>query len=221
MRWALPGLVLSAPLDLLLGSASPHWPVWLLTAPVVGFVLHQSVRMWFEGKDNGFRSRHRGALAAIIERGGLAHRTDCGDLAYQAYEVVFYQRPDWQAAREHLHRCWDIIFLCWSMALAGAVGAALGVAALGQRPGRALLYVIALAAAALALRRKGQQTLAALHLFDRALVLAHWPLYDAVLRAICAGEGAGAIGGSTMETNATPNVDPHLFNQPETANRNR
>ena len=185
MRWALPGLVLAAPLDLLLGTGAPSWPVWLVAAPVLGFVLHQSVRTWFEGRDNGFRSRHRGALVVIIERGHLETRPDCADLAYQAYEVVFYQRSDWQPVRDHLHRCWEIVFLCWSMALAAAAGSALSVLTVGQHPGRALLYGFAQLTAAVVLWRKGQQTFDTLQLFDRGLVLAHWSLYEAALQALC------------------------------------
>ena len=188
VRWALPGLVLVAPLSWLLGAGAPPWPLWLAAAPVLGFVLHQSVRTGWEGRENGFRNRRRPALALIIERGNLSQRADSGDLAYQVYEVVFYQRADWQAARDHAHRCWDVVFLCWSMSFAAAVGGGLSVLALPQRPLLAVCYLLAALPAMFILRRKGWQTYDALQLFDRALVLAHWPLYEAALRAMTGTE---------------------------------
>ncbi len=186
IRWTLPGLVVAGPLHLLLGGwqLAPPWLVWVAAAPVIGFVLQQGVRCRFEAQGNGFRSPYRGALAVIIERGNLAQRADRGDVAYQVYEVVFYQRPDWQAARDHAHRCWDIIFLCWSTSLACSVGAIVSLLALWSHPGPAVLYLLVLSAAGLMLRRKGQQTHAALELFDRGLVVSNWPLYESVLRTI-------------------------------------
>jgi len=54
-----------------------------------------------------------------------------------------------------------------------------------RHPGLGALFLIVLIPTALILRHKGMQTHAAFELFDQALVLAHWPLYEAALQAIC------------------------------------
>ncbi|MBI3785490.1 MAG: hypothetical protein HY270_19025 [Deltaproteobacteria bacterium] len=184
LLWSVPGLMLAGPLQILLGPAMP-WPAWLLAAPTIGFALHQGVRWQFEHSGNGFRNPRRGALAAIIERGDLSRRADCGDLAYQVYEIVFYQRPEWEAIRGHAHRCWEWIFLFRSTALGAALGsvfAALAVVASWKFV--SLLLLLALPATAYVLAQKARQTESALQLFDRSLVLAHWPMYEAVLREL-------------------------------------
>jgi len=184
--WALPGVMIAGPLRLLFtnGSEAPPWWSLLAIAPAVGFVLHQTVRSFFEARDNGFRSPHRGGLDVIIERGNLTPRADRGDIAYQVYEIVFYQRPDWQAARDHAHRCWEYIFLFRGTALGCLIGSGMGVLAAHRHFGLALLYLLALLPSAYVLWKKAEQTRAALDLFDRGLVLAHWPLYAAVLAEI-------------------------------------
>ena len=186
LRWGVPGLILAGPLHLLLGCCgmAPFWAVSLVAALPLGCVLHQSVRWRFEARDNGFRSPQRAALDVIIERGNLGRRPDRGDLAYQVYETVFYQRPEWQAIRDHAHRCHDHRFLNQSTALACALGTLLSLLALGTRPGAALLYLLALPVAGFILGAKSRQTFEALELFDRALVLSHWPLYEAALQTI-------------------------------------
>lgn len=186
LRWGVPGLVLAGPLDLFLKrcGVAPPWPVLLIAAVPIGFVLQQIVRWHFEARDNGHRSPQRAALAVIIERGHLAQRSDCGDLAYQVYESVFYQRPEWQAIRDHAHRCHEHRFLSRSIALACAAGTLLSLLGMGAQPCLAVLYLLALPPVGMVLCRKGQQTIEALELFDRAVVLANWPLYDAALRAI-------------------------------------
>ncbi|MBI4516805.1 MAG: hypothetical protein HY699_13420 [Deltaproteobacteria bacterium] len=192
--WCLPGLAVIGPLALLLQPAAitAPWPVWLIASAVLGVLLHQSVRSWFEAQGNGFRSPHRAALAAIIERGQLEQRQDRGDLAYQVYELVFYEQSEWQPVRDHLHRCWFYVLWFWTIALGCALGAGLSLLALlcGARPLLALLYLAALPPLAVILRRKGGQTHAALELFDRALVLTHWPLYETKLGALLRYPGA-------------------------------
>jgi hypothetical protein len=177
--------MIAGPLQLLAGAALP-WPAWLLIAPAIGFVLNQTVRWRFERSGNGFRNPQRGALAVIIERGGLANRADRGDVAYQVYEIVFYQRPDWEAIRGHAHRCWEWIFLFQSTALGAAIATGFSLVAVAASEQRlmAALLLAALPAAAFVLRSKARETEAALQLFDRATVLAHWPLYEQVLRSI-------------------------------------
>jgi len=102
---------------------------------VLGFTIQQAVRSRFEAGEKGYRSPQRAALAEIIARGNLTARRDCGDVAYQVYEVVFYQRPDWQAARDHEHRARDSHFLCWSAAAASAAGAVLSLLGFATHPG--------------------------------------------------------------------------------------
>jgi len=196
-RWAVPGFLLAGPLHLFLDRlhAAPSWPLWLVAAPVLGFAIQQAVRSRFEAGEQGYRSPRRAALAEIIARGNLEQRRDCGDIAYQVYEVVFYQRPDWRAARDHEHRARDSHFLCWSAAAASAAGAALSLLGFGAHPALATLYFVGLAPAAVMLRRKGQQTLDALELFDRALVATNWSDFDAVLRAITARQTGSAAAG--------------------------
>ena len=190
--WALPGLIVAGPLHLFLQAwqVAPPWGVWLLFAPPVGFALHQTVRWRFEAVANGFRNPARAALAAIIERGDIDQRHNAGDLAYQVYELVFYEQRDWGPIRDHLHRSWHYVFWFRTIALACAIGAALGALALVSGAGwlLALLYLIVLSAFANVLRRKAEQTLAALHLFDRGLVLGNWPLYHAKLATLANGE---------------------------------
>ena len=192
VRWTVPGLVLAGPLHLFLNrcGVTPLWPVLLVAALPLGFVLHQIVRWRFETRDNGFRSPRRAALALIIERGNLGPRRERGDIAYQVYETVFYQRPEWQPIRDHAHRCHDHRFLSRSVALACAAGTVLSLLGLGAHPSLAVLYLFALPPIGLVVRTKSQQTLDALELFDRALVLNHWPLYEAALRAIAGHEDA-------------------------------
>ncbi len=192
LRWAVPGLIVAGPLHLFLTrwGVAPLWVVSLVAALPLGLVLQQIVRWRFEAHDNGFRSPRRAALAVIIERGNLGDRPERGDLAYQVYEYVFYQQPDWQAARDHEHRCRDYTFLNWSVALACAAGTVLSLLGIGAQPLLGGLYLLALPPVGLVLRTKGQQILDALELFDRALVLANWPLYEAALRTICAPENA-------------------------------
>jgi len=72
-------------------------------------------------------------------------------------------------------------------ALAGGIGSALSVLAAPRHLMLAGLYLLALLPSAAVLVRKAQQTRAALDLFDRALVLTHWPLYAAALRDIEGG----------------------------------
>jgi len=174
--------MLAGPLHLLIGS-DMHWGAWLLIAPAVGVVLQQTVRWRFESNDSGFRSPRRAALAAIIERGGLAGRVDCGDLAYQVYEIVFYQSPEWEAIRGHAHRCWEWTFLFQSMALGAMFGSLFAAFAALASPHFliAILLLLTLPVAAVVLLQKAQQTESSLQLFDRGLVHAHWPLYEAVL----------------------------------------
>lgn len=191
-RWGVPGLALAGPLHLFLARlhAAPRLALWLGAAPVIGFVIQQLVRLRFEAGERGFRSPHRAALAEIIARGKLEQRPDRGDLAYQVYEVVLYQRPELRAACDHEHRARDAHFLCWSTAVACAAGAVLALLGFGAQPALALLYVLTLPCAAGLLFRKGQETLAALELFDAALVRANWPLYDAALRTMTEAEPA-------------------------------
>ena len=186
LRWGVPGLVLAGPLHLLLTrcGVAPPWPVLLIAALPIGFVVQQIVRWQFEARDNGHRSPQRAALALIIERGHLAQHTDRGDIAYQVYESVFYQRPEWQAIRDHAHRCHEHCFLNSSVALACATGTVLSLLSMSARPWLAVLYLLALPPVGFVLRVKSRQTLEALELFDRAVVLANWPLYDAALEAI-------------------------------------
>ncbi|HVN85479.1 MAG TPA: hypothetical protein VMW17_11595 [Candidatus Binatia bacterium] len=183
--WALPGFIVAAPLALFLCAwhIELPWGVWLLFGPIAGLLLHQCVRWRFEADGNGFRNPRRGSLAAIIDRGRLADHRDAGDLAYQVYEFVFYDQHDWGPIRDHLHRCWHYVFWFRTIAVAGAIGAGFATLALvsGASALVALLMLIALPTFAFMLRQKAEQTLAALHLFDRALVLNHWPLYQAAL----------------------------------------
>lgn len=184
--WAVPGLIVAGPLGLFLHAWQVDVPLgaWLAFAPVAGLLMHQAVRWRFETDGNGFRNPQRGSLAAIIERGNLGDRVDRGDIAYQVYELVFYEQGDWGPIRDHLHRCWHCVFWFRTIALAGWIGAGFAALALlsGGRPVLTLLYLVALPLFALVLHRKGEQTLVALHLFDRALVLTHWRLYDEALR---------------------------------------
>jgi hypothetical protein len=179
------GLIVAGPLALLLAAwrVDAPWGVWVLFAPVAGLLLHQAVRWRFEAAGNGFRNPKRGSLAAIIESGHLAGRYDAGDLAYQAYEIVFYVQTEWREVRDHLHRCWFYVLWFRTIALACWLGSGIGAMALlsGGRAVPALLYLVVLPLFAVVLFRKGEQTLAALHLFDRALVLTHWPLYEKAL----------------------------------------
>jgi hypothetical protein len=188
--WAIPGFVVAGPAALLSESAGIRLPViaWLVSAPVIGFLLHQATRCSFEARGNGFRSRKRAALAAIIELGGLSDRRDAGDIAYQTYEVVFYQRPDWQAVRDHLHRCWFYVLWFWTITLASALGSVTAAVAwaAGAPKSLALLCLIASPAIGWVLWKKGCQTHAALELFDRGLVVAHWPRYEEVMRTLLA-----------------------------------
>jgi len=192
VRWMVPGLVLVAPLHLLLTrcGVTPPWPLLASAALPFGFVLHQIVRWRFEAHDNGFRSPQRAALALIIKRGNLSQRLDRGDLAYQIYETVFYQRPEWQAIRDHAHRCQDQRFLSSSVALACAAGTVLSLLGVGAQPSLALLYLLILPPIGLVVRAKSRQTVTALELFDRALVLNNWPLYEAALQLIAGRERA-------------------------------
>ncbi|HUI24524.1 MAG TPA: hypothetical protein VL403_00455 [Candidatus Kryptonia bacterium] len=186
--WALPGLIVAGPLSIFLRAwhVEASWGTWLLFAPVAGFLLHQTVRWRFEAAANGFRSSERPALATIIERGNLGRGDDAGDFAYQVYELVFYEQRDWGPIRDHLHRCWHYVFWFRTISLACLIGGPIGVLALLSGAGRLipLLYVAGLLAFASVLRQKAEQTLAALHLFDRGLVLSHWPLYQAKLTAL-------------------------------------
>jgi len=192
VRWALPGFVLAGPLHLFLVRChvAVPWPLWFVIAPVTGFIVIQIVRWHFEGRDNGFRSPRRASLQAIIECGNLGHRPDAGDIAYQVYEVVFYQRPDWQALRDHGHRCREHTFLCRGMAVACATGVVLSLLGSGTLPALAILYVLTLPPIGLVIHAKGRQTLAAFELFDRGVVMTHWPLYEATLKAIVADSRA-------------------------------
>lgn len=186
--WALPGLIIVGPLALLLHA----WPigaacaVGLLSAPVIGLLLHQAVRWRFEADGNGFRSPQRAALAAIIERGNLGNRADAGDVAYQIYELVFYEQPNWGPIRDHLHRCWHYVFWFRTIAVACAIGAGISLLAVfgSGRPLIAALLAFALPAFSAILYRKAEQTLAALHLFDRGLILTNWPLYEQKLASL-------------------------------------
>ena len=187
LRWTIPGLVLAGPLHLFLARwhAAPRLAVWLLAAPAIGFVLQQLVRLRFEVGQQGYRRPQRAALAEIISRGNLGARTDRGDLAYQAYEIVLYQRPELRAACDHEHRARDAHFLCWSTAVACTAGTVLALLACGAAPAVAVLYLLALPLAAVVLYRKGKETLDALETFDRGLICANWPLYEAALQAVC------------------------------------
>jgi hypothetical protein len=183
LRYLIPGLVVVAPLHLFVdGWETLSWPVWTLAALPIGLVLGQAARWRFEHQEHGYRSPRRPAIALIIERVGLAPGNDSGDRAYQIYETVFYQRQEWAAARDHAHRCWEWIFLFQATALGCAVGTAFSLLAFASGPHRLLaaLLLAAQPACALLLIEKAQHTEAALHLFDRALVEAHWPYFEAV-----------------------------------------
>jgi hypothetical protein len=180
--WTLPGLIVAAPLGLFLRAwhIELSWGVWLLSAPIAGLLLHQSVRWRFEGDGNGFRNPQRASLATIIERGNLASRPNAGDIAYQAYELVFYEQAHWGAIRDHLHRCWHYVFWFRTIALACVIGAGFALLALlsGAAALMAVLLMLALPTFGIILHQKAEQTLAALHLFDRGLVTSNWPLYE-------------------------------------------
>ena len=209
VSWSLPGLVMAGPLALLLErwQVAPPWPVWIAAAVTLGFVLHQMVRCAFEARGNGFRNPHRAALAVIIERGNLTRHPYRGDIAYQVYEVVFYQRAEWQALRDHAHRCWDYTFLCWSMGLAGMMGAIISATALVSAPGFSLLYVCGYPPGALILWYKGQQIRAALDVFDRGIVLAHWSAYEEVLRSLLTrGERRHSADSSASTSNPIASI---------------
>ena len=210
LRWCVPGLVFAGPLHLFLArcGAAPHRGISLVAALPLGCVLQQCVRWRFEARDHGFRSPRRAALAVIIERGKLGQRHDRGDLAYQVYETVFYQRPDWQAARDHAHRCHDIRFLNQSIALACGLGTLLSLFAVGVQPVTALLYLVTLPAAGIVVHAKSRQTFDALELFDRALVLSHWSLYAAALDAIASHSARTANLGSEHAAAPLPLSSP-------------
>ncbi|MBI1818290.1 MAG: hypothetical protein HYR72_25195 [Deltaproteobacteria bacterium] len=186
--WTLPGLIVAAPLALFLHAwhIEPSVGVWLPLAPVVGLLLHQSVRWRFEGDGNGFRNPQRASLAAIIERGNLTGRSNAGDVAYQVYELVFYEQAHWGAIRDHLHRCWHYVFWFRTIALACAIGAGFALLALlsGGAALMAMLLLLALPVFGVLLHQKAEQTLAALHLFDRGLVTANWTLYEQKLESL-------------------------------------
>lgn len=185
LRYLLPGLVVVAPLHLFVdGWESLGWWIWVLAALPIGLALGQAVRWRFERQDNGFRNPRRPALQIIIERLGLAPGPESGNRAYQIYETVFYQRQEWAAARQHAHRCWEWIFLFQAIALACALGTGLSLIAFAAGPHRLLaaLLLVAQPGCALLLLEKAHQTIEALHLFDRALVEAHWPWFETVAR---------------------------------------
>lgn len=185
VEWFVIGLIPALPAALCTSETS--WLPTALAAMPVGFLFQQLARYRLEVSQRAFDGLQRPALALLREQLELGRESD----PYQIYEVTFYRHPQWQAARDHVHRCWHWIVLLRAAAAASWVGMALLVlAVLGPQrytfvatPSSGLVIAAGiglLAGSALLLARKATHTEELLHRFDRAWVAAHWPAYAAV-----------------------------------------
>ncbi|MCX8071370.1 MAG: hypothetical protein N3C12_02805 [Candidatus Binatia bacterium] len=182
--WAI-GLIPSLAVAAAVGAGG-LWGAVVAAVPT-GFVLHQLARFHLEVVERAFDCQARPALALIQAR--LGHFLGRASLTpYQVYEVTLYRHPEWQAARDHIHRCWhwvaNLRAAAFAAIVAGAVLTAAAITEASVSPGLLFACAFVVGVTALFLWQKAKRTQALLHEFDSAWVRAHWPAYEEVARSI-------------------------------------
>jgi hypothetical protein len=201
LEWLTLGLIPTLPLAFAAGDSARL--LALLAALPLGFLLQQLERFRLEVLCRGFDRLERPALAFLRKHLQLRSPAD----AYAVYEVAFYRHPEWQAARDHVHRCWHWAVLLRSAAVSCALAAAATVVSVlaagqpnvrGDFPVARTAVALLLLATGAALWRKGQHTEELLHRFDCGWVAAHWQEYAQVAAAL------GIETRAAEEASATP-----------------
>lgn len=122
----------SVPGAVLAGAIVTVWPatadtepkavVWVVIAPIIGFIIHQFFRLLFESS-GGFAHRSRTVLHLISTV--LPRRVNLPALslekAFLVWEVTFYSEDFPSSFRDHDRGAWHYILSFWGIGMAAAI----------------------------------------------------------------------------------------------------
>ena len=175
--YSIPGVIVVATISLIALSelklmTSPFFAVSLaFLIPTCGFVVHQLMRVLFEGT-GGFARKSRLAMNEICNWAKTEHNVDIDcRKAFLVWESAFYGEGFPEAFREHNRGVWHYILSFWGVSLACLLSAMTTTVFFSINSDRLELFISSIFSLALyfMFRKKGFQTYHSLNKQEKML----------------------------------------------------